>query len=70
MKTVTISRFRRDCTGLMEAARLTGAPLVVTHKGRPVAQVVPFRPVAEPRTVPTETGFAERSTAPSEGRWS
>ncbi len=42
MKTVPISRFRRDCVDLLEAASRAGAPLVVTRRGKPVARVLPF----------------------------
>lgn len=42
MKTIPISRFRRDCVDLVEAASRAGAPLVVTRRGKPVARVLPF----------------------------
>jgi prevent-host-death family protein len=40
-ETVTISKFKATCLGLLKKVRRTGEPIVVTLRGEPVAMVVP-----------------------------
>ncbi len=46
MDTISISKFKAQCLGLLERVRKTGEPLLVTRRGHPVAQVVPPPPAA------------------------
>ncbi len=41
MQTVSISQFKATCLALLERVRSTGQPVLVTKRGKPVAQVVP-----------------------------
>lgn len=36
-------RFKAECLALLDRVEQTGEPLVVTKRGRPVAEVVPIR---------------------------
>jgi prevent-host-death family protein len=72
MKTVTISRFRRDCVDILESARQTGAALVVTRRGKPVARVMPWSLTAanDARLLTDQMEFAGDGTSPIESSWS
>ncbi len=48
MKEVTISEFKAKCSALLEQVRKTKKPIRVTRFGKPVAEVVPASPAAEP----------------------
>lgn len=41
METIAISRFKATCLALLERVRKTGQPILVTRRGKPVAQVLP-----------------------------
>jgi prevent-host-death family protein len=41
---IKASEFKAKCLALLDEVERTGKPLVVTKKGRPVADVVPHRP--------------------------
>jgi len=70
MKTVPISRFRRDCADLIETARQSGAPLVVTHRGQPVARVMPWSvPAANDARLTDQIEFAGSLASPFEASW-
>lgn len=45
---VAISEFKAKCLALLERVRKTKQPIRVTRFGKPVADVVPPSPVAEP----------------------
>ena len=45
-QTVTISKFKATCLGLLKQVKKNGEPILVTLKGEPVAMVVP-PPAAE-----------------------
>jgi prevent-host-death family protein len=45
---VAISEFKAKCLALLERVRKTQQPIRVTRFGKPVADVVPPSPVAEP----------------------
>ncbi len=75
MKTIPISRFRRGCVELLDAASREDEPLVVTRRGKPVARVLPFRgptAKAEPAGVQLtdRVDFAGIDSPPIEWRWS
>lgn len=44
MKEIAISKFKATCLAVLEDVRRTGAPVLVTRFGQPVAEVVPPRP--------------------------
>lgn len=48
METVSISKFKATCLALLEKVRRTGEPILVTRRGKPVAEVVPPRPPQRP----------------------
>ena len=43
MKTVKASEFKATCLKLMDEVAETGEPIVITKKGKPVSQLVPYR---------------------------
>jgi prevent-host-death family protein len=43
MKTVNATEFKAKCLALLDEVQSTGEPLQITKRGKPVAQVVPFR---------------------------
>ena len=43
MKTISAGKFKDQCLKIMDAVAKTKTPLVVTKRGRPVIQVVPYR---------------------------
>lgn len=45
METIAISKFKGTCLAVLERVRTTGTPVLVTRFGKPVAEVVPPRPV-------------------------
>ena len=45
MKSIAAGRFKAECLALLDEVAATGASLVVTKRGKPVARVVP---VVEP----------------------
>ena len=42
MKTVPASELKRTCLRLLDEVRETGQPVVITRRGHPVAQLIPF----------------------------
>jgi prevent-host-death family protein len=44
MKSVAISTFKATCLALLEQVCTTGEPLLVTRRGKPVAQILPPPP--------------------------
>ncbi len=43
MREIAISKFKATCRSVLEEVRRTGAPVVVTRFGKPVAEIVPSR---------------------------
>lgn len=41
MKTIAAGEFKQRCLSLLDDVGATGEPIVITKRGRPVAQVVP-----------------------------
>ncbi len=48
MYEVAISEFKAKCLALLEQVRKTRQPIRVTRFGKPVAEIVPPSPTAEP----------------------
>ena len=44
MEKVAISVFKARCLSLLEKVRRTGAPILVTRRGEPIAEVTPPSP--------------------------
>ncbi len=44
MEKVAISDFKARCLSMLEKVRRTGAPLLITRRGLPVAEIVPASP--------------------------
>lgn len=42
-RTVPAGRFKAECLALLDQVAESGEPLVVTKRGRPVAEVIPIR---------------------------
>jgi prevent-host-death family protein len=47
-RVVPAGRFKAECLALLDRVEATGEPLVVTKRGRPVAEVVPIRKKRRP----------------------
>ena len=45
MREIAISKFKATCLAVLEDVRKTGTPVRITRFGRPMAEVVPPRPV-------------------------
>ena len=45
-ETISISRFKATCLGVLERVRRTGKRVVVTRYGKPIAEVIPPSPAA------------------------
>jgi len=43
METVAISEFKATCLALLERVKNTREPILITKKGKPIAQVLPPR---------------------------
>ena len=43
-KIIKASEFKAKCLALMDEVERTGQPVVITKKGKPVAELVPHRP--------------------------
>jgi len=43
-QTIKASEFKAKCLALMDEVALTGESVVVTKNGRPVAELVPYKP--------------------------
>ena len=49
MEVIAISQFKATCLAVLERVRKTGEPILVTRRGKPVAQVQP-PPPPEPKS--------------------
>lgn len=56
---MAVSRFKATCLAALERVRKTGRPLLITRRGKPIAQVVP-----PPRAPQKDSAFGSmRGTA-------
>lgn len=44
MEAIAISKFKAACPGLLERVCKTGEPVLVTKRGKPIAQILPPPP--------------------------
>ncbi len=49
-RTVSISEFKARCLALVDMVKKTGQPLLITKRGKPIAQVVPPPEAEKPST--------------------
>lgn len=42
MKSILVSEFKAKCIAILKQVERSGEPVIVTLRGRPMAQVVPF----------------------------
>jgi prevent-host-death family protein len=49
MREIAISEFKAKCLSLLEQVQKTKAPIRITRRGKPVADVVPADPVSKKR---------------------
>jgi prevent-host-death family protein len=49
MKQMTASAFKAKCLQLMDEVAATGEPILITKKGQPICQLVPYR--RKPKTL-------------------
>jgi prevent-host-death family protein len=47
-RVVPAGRFKAECLALLDRVEETGEPVVVTKRGRPVAEVIPIRGTRRP----------------------
>ncbi|MCZ6622886.1 MAG: type II toxin-antitoxin system prevent-host-death family antitoxin [Deltaproteobacteria bacterium] len=47
---VSISKFKATCLALLKKVKRTGQPILVTRKGKPIAQVIPPPPPKKPES--------------------
>jgi prevent-host-death family protein len=67
-RTIPAGRFKAECLALLDRVADTGESVVVTKRGRPVAEVVPLRTRA-PRTLRGSVTVRGDMVAPVLGDW-
>lgn len=50
MESMPISKFKATCLAVLERIRTTGQPLLVTRRGKPIAQILPPPPERSARS--------------------
>ena len=68
-RTITATRFKAECLGLLDEVAATGAELVVTKRGRPVVRVVAAGPVGSLEGSVTQLVGDDDLIAPVGGHW-
>lgn len=48
MRTIAAGEFKQKCLRLLDEVGVSGEPIVITKRGRPVAQLAPIDPTLEP----------------------
>jgi prevent-host-death family protein len=66
-RVVPAGRFKAECLALLDRVEQTGEPVVVTKRGRPVAEVVPIR--AKKRTLKGSVTFHGDVVGPVLDAW-
>ena len=46
MENIPISKFKATCTAIIERVHTSREPIVITKRGKPVAEIVPHAPAA------------------------
>ena len=47
MESIPISKFKATCTAVIERVEASQAPIIITRRGKPVAEIVPHTPSAK-----------------------
>jgi prevent-host-death family protein len=68
-RTITATRFKAECLGLLDEVAATGTELVVTKRGKPVVRVVAAGPVGSLKGSVTQLVGDDELIAPVGGRW-
>jgi prevent-host-death family protein len=68
-KTISASRFKAECLGLLDEVAETGAEITVTKRGKPVAKVVPIEPAPSLKGSVTYLVSDEELIAPIDEVW-
>jgi prevent-host-death family protein len=68
-RTVTATRFKAECLGLLDDVARTHRELVVTKHGKPVARVVPAQPPIDLRGSVTFLVDDDELIAPLDVEW-
>jgi prevent-host-death family protein len=69
MKTISASEFKAKSLALLDEVAETGEPLVITKRGRPVAQVVPMEPAPSLRGSIKQLVSDDELIAPIDVTW-
>jgi prevent-host-death family protein len=59
METINAASFKATCLALLDKVEKTGQPIVVTKRGKPVAQLVPVAPPGKRRLMGCMEGTAK-----------
>ena len=46
MESIPISKFKATCTAVIERVEASQSPIIITRRGKPVAEIVPHAPAA------------------------
>ncbi len=68
-RTISASRFKAECLGLLDEVATTGQALVVTKRGKAIARVIAFDPVPSLLGSVTYAVGEEELIAPIDERW-
>ena len=68
-KIMSASRFKAECLAVLDEVAATGAPVLVTKRGKPVARVVPAEPPPSLRGSVTFLVSDEELIAPIDFEW-
>ena len=59
METINAASFKATCLALLDKVEKTGQPILVTKRGKPVAQLVPVAPQGKRRLMGCMEGSAK-----------
>ena len=69
MRSIPAGRFKAQCLALLDDVQATGETIVVTKRGKPVAQVIPLEPPASLVGSVTYLVSDEELMAPIDAVW-
>ena len=49
MDSIPISKFKASCTSIVARVQATQTPIVITRRGKPVAEIIPHIPRSKPK---------------------
>ncbi len=68
MTTIAAGKFKQTCLRLLDKVNESGEPIVITKRGKPVAQLVPYPPAGEWRGCLAKSGrILDDLVAPAAG---